>query len=381
MGKFLKSNYYILVRILLMLIYGMYGFLELQSRTGVSIRILLLVSCYITLMTLKELIEGKRQLLFSGVIAVTAMLLYYGGMSFVLLAIFLCFELLVHLKAKYYMYLLIYMWLFADSPVGYLTEFMVITMLIIFYLQHEYVVAGYEAQMYEDIVTQQGLKRDYEAREYEVKAELKKNMLRAENQVLEERAALSQTLHDKLGHNINGSIYQLEAAKVIMDAEPEKARSMLQSVIDQLRTGMDEIRAILRRERPEKKKMALLQIYELCNDCNNKGVEAELTTEGNLSGISNELWEVILDNTFEAVTNSMKYSRCRRIDIKIIVMNEMVRCTVSDDGKGCDSIVDGMGISGMRRRVRNAGGNISFETEAGFTVNTLLPLQPTTAAF
>jgi signal transduction histidine kinase len=138
---------------------------------------------------------------------------------------------------------------------------------------------------------------------------------------------------------------------------------------------MDEIRAILRRQRPEKKKMALLQLYELCADCNKKGVEAELNTEGNLSAISDMLWEIILDNTFEAVTNSMKYSRCRSIDISILVMNEMVRCSVSDDGVGCETVKDGMGISGMRQRIRNAGGSINFETEAGFSVNMLLPLK------
>ncbi len=375
MGKFLKDNYYVLIRIMLVLSYSVYGFMEMNNKTGVSVRVLLLVSFYITLVTLKELVnKNKRLILFAAAAVVTAALLFYGGNSFLLLAILLCFELLAHLKAKYYLYFIMYMWMFADNPTGYFTEFTVITMLIIFYLQHEYVVAGYEAQMYEDIIAQQGLKRDYEAREYEVKAEMKKNMLQAENRILEERAELSQTLHDKLGHNINGSVYQLEAAKVIMEAEPEKARAMIQSVIDRLRSGMDEIRAILRKERPEKKKMALLQIYELCNDCNNKGVEAELSTEGDLSGISAELWEVILDNTFEAVTNSMKYSKCKKIDIKIVVMNELVRCTVSDDGKGCEKLVDGMGISGMRRRVRNSGGTVNFETEAGFAVNMLLPL-------
>ena len=72
--------------------------------------------------------------------------------------------------------------------------------------------------------------------------------------------------------------------------------------------------------------------------------------------------------------NSMKYSGCKKINIGLFVMNEMVRCTVSDDGGGCASFKDGMGISGMRQRIRNAGGIISFETEAGFTVNMLLPL-------
>lgn len=375
MGKFLKNNYYILVKIMLMLVFSLYGFVTDQGRAGVSLRVLLFVSLYISIMTLKELGQRKYMLcFFGGALLIVCLLIHYGGGGFIPLVILLGFEILAFFKAKFPLYFLIYLVLIFDTPIDFLTEFMMITMMMIFYLQHEFIVEKYEKQMYEDMVTQQGLKRDYEIREYEVKTELKKNMLRAENQVLQERAELSQTLHDKLGHNINGSIYQLEAAKVIMEKDPEKARSMIQSVIDQLRSGMDEIRAILRKQRPEKKKMALLQLYELCSDCNKKGVEAELVNEGDLSTISNDIWEVILDNTFEAVTNSMKYSNCNRIDVKIVVMKEMVRCTISDDGRGCNEIVDGMGISGMRQRIRNVGGFISFESEAGFSVNMLLPL-------
>ena len=159
-----------------------------------------------------------------------------------------------------------------------------------------------------------------------------------------------------------------------MNKDPGKAADMIQAVIDQLRSGMDEIRMILRKERPEKKKMSLLQLHELCEDCIEKGVDAEIATEGDIELISNEMWEIILDNTFEAVTNSMKYSKCNRIMIKINVMNKMIRCEISDNGIGCGTIVDGMGISGMRQRVRSIGGIIDFESEAGFKVSMLLPL-------
>ncbi len=378
MGKFLKENYYILVRMLLMLVYGMYGLSGNVGSAGVPLRILLLLALYISAMTIKELTEGKWKLFFlAGALLINIALFYFGRSCFMPLTCFTCFEIISFFKGRVPLYFLMYLAVFVDSPLGNITEFMIVTMLIVFYVQHEYVVAGYEKRMYEDTVLQQGLKREYQDREYEVQAELKRNMLEAENKVLSERAALSQTLHDKLGHNINGSIYQLEAVKLLIDKDPGKAGGMVQSVIDQLRGGMDEIRVILRKERPEKKKMALLQLYELCADCNKKGVEAELNTEGNLSAIPDQLWEVILDNTFEAVTNSMKYSRCRRIDVSILVMNEMLRCTVSDDGVGCDTVKDGMGISGMRQRIRNAGGTINFETEAGFRVNMLLPMQNT----
>ena len=71
----------------------------------------------------------------------------------------------------------------------------------------------------------------------------------------------------------------------------------------------------------------------------------------------------------------MRYAKCKRIDISINVMNKLVRCTVTDDGIGCTNITDGMGISGMRQRVRAAGGTIDFQSEAGFTVRMILPME------
>lgn len=387
MGEFLKDNYFTLVRIILMITFSLYGIMfmgDIMTRTGVSVQVLLLVSFYITAMALKELMGRSWRLFFYFVAAVLLLALYrVGGSGYILLVYFMIYELLIMLNARLLWFVVPYFVVLIKTPVGFLTQFLVITILCLCYIQYKFIILYYKQQMMEETRTQQGLKRDIEKREYATRVELKKNILESENRVLEERAQLSQTLHDKLGHNINGSIYQLEASKVVMDKDPEKARGMIQAVIDQLRTGMDEIRAILRKERPDKKQMALLQLYELCEDCNKKGVEAELTNEGDLTKITSDIWEVILDNAFEAVTNSMKYSKCKNINIKITVLNKMVKCIISDDGIGCDKIEDGMGISGMRQRTRTAGGTISFQSRdesgmntstPGFTVNMLLPL-------
>lgn len=391
MGSFLNDNilkekYFLIARIVIMLLLGLYGMDGTDDKTGVSAGILLLVALYISVICLKEFTEGKKELIFIAVAAAAYIaLLYFGGISFSLMGIYLYYELLLCLKAKRFWYYLIYLNIFieryllvrvtGEAPMAIVTELIILTFMLIFYVQHEFVVTDYEKQMMQDTIAQQGLKRDMRIQENTVREQMKKNMLMSENKILAERAALSQTLHDKLGHNINGSIYQLEAVKLLMDKDPEKARSMSQAVIDQLRTGMDEIRAILRKERPEKKQMALLQLYELCEDCDSKGVEAQLLNEGDISKIPDSMWEVILDNTFEAVTNSMKYSKCKHINISISVMNKLVKCTVTDDGVGCPKIEDGMGISGMRQRVRMSGGSIDFETEVGFKVSMLLPLE------
>lgn len=94
-----------------------------------------------------------------------------------------------------------------------------------------------------------------------------------------------------------------------------------------------------------------------------------------MSDIPDAYLEIILDNAYEAVSNAMKYAGCSKIRIHIYVLNQMIRCTISDNGRGCVKFADGMGISGMRQRMRGINGILDFETEAGFTINMLMPLQ------
>ena len=391
MAHSLRDNYFTIVRMILMILLCAYVIGSASEGAEVSVWILLLTLLYISAVAVKELFEGKARIVFYIVAFILCgILMIYGGRVYVLPGLFLGMEVFLDLRVRYYMYFIFYLVVLMPGTGDKTVLLIMITMLLSLYIQHEFVVIPYREQMQAETVTQQGLKRDIKQKESEAKEEHKKSILMAENRILEERASLSQTLHDKLGHNINGSIYQLEASKLLMEKEPEKARSMIQAVIDQLRTGMDEIRAILRKERPEKKKLALLQLHELCDDCINKGVEAELVSEGELSNISDELWEVILDNIFEAVTNSLKYSGCSRIEIGIVVLNKMVKCTVTDDGAGCSVITPGMGLSGMRKRVRGVGGSIDFQSgiggkkdvesmdtdlSCGFKVSMLLPIK------
>jgi len=373
-----RNNYFIIVRIIIMVMFSLGGFLntDRDRKVGVLALILLLVSLFMACICLKEFFTVSIQKIILIIPAIILALLFYiEGKSFIFLGVFLICEYLYLFNAKIIYFILPYIMLYANAEYDMFFAFAVISLIDLCYIQEIYVVSYYRNRTIEDVKLEQSLKRDMTIKEEAAKDELKKSMLMAENQILEERAHLSQTLHDKLGHNINGSIYQLEASKLIMEKDPEKARSMTQGVIDQLRTGMDEIRSILRKERPKKKELAIIQLYKLCDDCNNKGVVTELETEGNIDDIPDYLWEVILDNAFESVSNAMKYAQCKNIKININAMNKMVRCEIRDDGIGCESITDGMGLSGMRQRIRAIGGTIDFVSNAGFTVNMLMPIE------
>ena len=374
MTKKIDEKYFLVIRIVFLFVFTIFGIIN-NDKAGASCGVLLLTMFFITSMVAKELVTGKWKILPYGIAVILfCLLIFFDGRGYILLGFLLAFEILSDIGTGIPMYILVSLAALTPSPIGMVVQLTIVTLLAICYIQHYFVVLSYKKQMQEDTIIEQNLKRDIYLKDAENKAEMQKNMLMAENKLLEERSRLAQTLHDKLGHSINGSIYQLEAIKILMEKDPEKSRAMLQGVIDQMRGGMDEIRAILRKERPEKKDISLLQLHKLCEECSEKGVKMELSTSGEVSQISEKLWEIILDNTFEAVTNSMKYAQCTRIDVNIVVMNKMIRCSISDNGLGCKNFTDGMGISGMRSRVRNIGGTLSFETDNGFAVNMLLPL-------
>lgn len=313
-----------------------------------------------------------------GILAVTAVFLFpVTGMIF--LSIFLLDGIsIVH--GKIYGYLLPYVMLPVcyRFGVGMRETFWMLTLLILFYIQEKVVAAHYRGTIQENEETEGKLKTTMERADQKHHRELQKSHLQLENQVLEERGRLSQALHDKLGHSINGSVFKLEAAKLLVEKKPEESLAAIQEVIDNLRESMNEIRMILRKEKPDKKRMALLSIQSLCEECEEKyHIHTELNIGDGSNLIPENVWEIILDNTFEAVTNALKYSECTNLYIDIIPMNQIVRCTIRDDGKGAENVEDGMGLEGMRKRVRSIQGFLDVETElgVGFSINMILPIK------
>lgn len=370
-----REHYFVLLRIVLLLILEIYIILSQSVLTGASVKALLILALFIGVIAGKELVERRLQGVFFGVAGILLLIILFTlGTSFALLGVFLCYEVLTYLRPCMFWYFIPLGFAFVSGETDSSVQFIIAVLIGLIYCQHDFVVEAYRKQTKEDTIVEQTLKHRINIREYEMQEEVKKSLLMAENQMLEERAELSQTLHDKIGHNINGSVYQLEAVKLLMEKEPEVSKKMIQTVINQLRSGMDEIRVILRKERPKKYKLAILQLEKLCEDCREKGVEAEIITEGELRAIPEKYLEVILDNAYEAVSNSLKYAKCSKIKISVYVLNKMIRCSIWDNGVGCKELIDGMGISGMRKRIREINGILDFETEAGFTINMLLPL-------
>lgn len=191
---------------------------------------------------------------------------------------------------------------------------------------------------------------------------------------IEERNSIAQEIHDRVGHTLAGSIIQLEAAGLILDKDPSKAGNMVTSVTENLKEGMESIRSTLRTIKPAPEQLGINRLKLILEEFTmNNTIKTYFSYAGSLDVISHLQWKIIIDNMKESLTNTLKYSKATRINVKLEVMNKLIKVEVIDNGKGAYSIKKGMGLSGMEERTENAGGKLILDGSNGFSVIMLLP--------
>lgn len=368
-----RGNYFLLLRIIVAALLEIYLLMTTKALNKGGYVVLFEAACFFTAVVLYGLWEKKIFLLAE--IFTAGIFFSTTKHSFMLLFGIVCLDIVKVYSLGIFGYVLPLGISFFAGAGNFGQNFLLLVLVSFLYFQHNEIVLPYRKQIKEEEEFEMSLKRDMRKQEHIYRENLENNMLRTENALLEERARLSQTLHDKLGHNINGSVYQLEACKVLLEKDTKRVEKMIQAVIDNLRSGMDEIRFILRKEQPKKHKLAIQELQTLCKGCEEKGIACTLQINEAVDQIPENYLEVILDNSFEAVSNALKYADCTKITIEITKWNQFAQCMISDNGVGCNEIVEGMGLSGMRQRMRSIGGILEFESEIGFVVKMLFPLK------
>ena len=191
---------------------------------------------------------------------------------------------------------------------------------------------------------------------------------------LEERNEISTRLHDKIGHTISGTLLQLEATKIILDIDPKKAPSMLDICINNLREGMDDIRATLRNIRPKEEQLGINRIKKILDEkIKGTRIEGKVRYEGDLEKISSKIWLLFIQSATEITTNSIKYSKCNLISINVEVLKKFIKLEIKDNGLGCKNIKKGIGISSIEEKVESMGGKLILNGDEGFSAVILIP--------
>ncbi len=196
--------------------------------------------------------------------------------------------------------------------------------------------------------------------------------LRRLNEMLEEEARrIAHALHDDAGQLLV-SVHL--ALKDVADGLPPRARDRLMGI----RAPLDEIERHLRRLSHELRPtvlddLGLVPALEFLVQGVSARAGIPIAVEGPKSPRLPAPIEVALYRVVqEAVRNATKHAVANRVDIRLAVLADEVRCSVKDDGRGFDVPAAlnrkgdrGLGLIGIRERLNALGGQLTIDSSRG----------------
>jgi two-component system, NarL family, sensor histidine kinase LiaS len=197
------------------------------------------------------------------------------------------------------------------------------------------------------------------------------------NARLAERASLSRDLHDSVSqHLFSLAMGTSELANQIR-RDPNKAANQAEQLADIAAKAQDELRSVLMQLRPVQSKRGLLE--SLLSLVAEWRLQTGLNIQTQLQPlrVAMMLEEVIYRVTQEALNNVARHADAKKITVSLEETANAIQLIVVDDGRGfeLEQVRMGLGLVGMRERVKSVGGSLTIESnEAGTKLCAEFPL-------
>lgn len=183
----------------------------------------------------------------------------------------------------------------------------------------------------------------------------------------QERNRLAREIHDNLGHTLTIVNVQIEAAKVIMDSNPDRALDALNKAQVLAQEGLTRVRESVAtlRESPVSNRSLGEAIASLVQEAQSSGIVTEFQIVGELQVLENKVALALYRAAQEGLTNVRRHARASRVDVLLTYQPSEVRLEVRDNGVGAVETNGGFGLLGIRERMQLLGGNMEISTGAG----------------
>lgn len=202
----------------------------------------------------------------------------------------------------------------------------------------------------------------------------------------EERRRIARELHDSLGQELSAA--KMMTDKIIMLNRSEESKKEAVEISNLIDHAIQQVRSISYLLHPplldEIGLQSALQFY-LEGFSKRSGIEISLETKpSNFPRLAPDMETAIFRIIQEAVTNVFRHSGAHEASITLEKDASQVVGTIRDNGKGItDEILDGrpdrvgVGIGGMRQRVKEFGGELRIASNnPGTSVQVVFPIEP-----
>ena len=189
--------------------------------------------------------------------------------------------------------------------------------------------------------------------------------------VFEERNRMARDIHDTLAQGFTGVIVQLEAAEdAISLGSRKEADNHLHRAGELARRSLSEARRSVHALRPQ-----ALQEHNfwealkgtIKNTTVGTALHATFEAKGKIPELPQSWQENLLHIGQEALTNTLKYAHARNFETRLSYKAKELRLELRDDGDGfkVKDRHDGVGLTGMRERVEQMGGELEITSARG----------------
>jgi signal transduction histidine kinase len=181
--------------------------------------------------------------------------------------------------------------------------------------------------------------------------------------VVEERNYLAREMHDTIGHRLTVASVQLEGAQRLIPNDPERAASLIDTVREQVRAALTDLRQTVARLRdPVEADLSLHhsigRLASYFEEATGLAIAVEIPDT--LPPINGQQRMAIFRAAQEGLTNVQKHARAERAWISLANTPDGLRLLVSDDGGGLRNgePVPGFGLTGLQERAQQLGGRV-----------------------
>jgi signal transduction histidine kinase len=183
-----------------------------------------------------------------------------------------------------------------------------------------------------------------------------------------ERRRIARDLHDVVLQDLAGALQGLQATQIESDAS--MSGTDLRPEIEALRTALGSLRNAIYDLRLEGGQPFVRAVESLVELNRQLAPEREIrltVRDGFPPELPDGMDVAVLRVLREALVNVRRHSDARRVEVVLVKDRNRVKAEVADNGRGFDpaSVREGVGLSGMRERALELGGELEVESQPG----------------
>jgi two-component system sensor histidine kinase DesK len=182
-----------------------------------------------------------------------------------------------------------------------------------------------------------------------------------------ERERIARDMHDVLGHSLSLIVLKSELAGRLLASQPARAALEIAEIETAARQALAEVRRTITGYRSEGFASELTraaQVLETAGVRLSRPAKPPYLTPRHEATLSLVLRE--------AVTNIVRHAGASECSIEVSTEKDRTQLVIADDGRG-GIRQEGIGLRGMRERVRELGGSLSLDSHQGTRLRIELP--------